>query len=549
MAAEPPSKQPVKPSPVLQAMKQELDRSMDQLKKQKTPPYFLAYDITEVDSVRVSGSFGTLTNSRRQRERLLGVDLRVGGYQLDNTRPIRGGMFNMIDSMSYIPMPVEDDPDAIRALLWYQTDQKYKRAIEQLIAVTTNNKVKIEETDRSGDFSPAPAENYIDLTAPPLKVDQKVWEDKVRKYTAPFQRYGNIYQARAALSAATKTRWFVSSDGSVIQTSDTSYQLSINGFSKADDGMELPRFETFYSSTLEGLPSDETVLAAVNKMAKDLMALKVAPVMDAYLGPAILSGRAAGVFFHEVFGHRIEAQRQKRDNDGQTFRDKVGQLVLPDFLSVYSDPTLRKLGKTELSGAYKFDDQGVKARRVPVVENGVLKNFLLSRTPLDGFPTSNGHGRKEPGRLVAARQSNLIVQASKAVSREELKKRLIEEVKKANLKYGLLFEDIMGGFTMVGRASPNAFEVLPVMVYRIYADGAEELVRGVDVVGTPLTAFSRILAADDQVATFNGTCGAESGMVPVSANSPGLLIAQLEVQKKPKSTERSPILGPPFDDR
>jgi predicted Zn-dependent protease len=241
-------------------------------------------------------------------------------------------------------MPVEDDPDAIRALLWYQTDQKYKRAIEQLIAVTTNNKVKIEETDRSGDFSPAPAENYIDPTAPPLKVDQKVWEDKVRKYTAPFQRYGNIYQARAALSAATKTRWFVSSDGSVIQTSDTSYQLSINGFSKADDGMELPRFETFYSSTLEGLPSDETVLAAVNKMAKDLMALKVAPVMDAYLGPAILSGRAAGVFFHEVFGHRIEAQRQKRDNDGQTFRDKVGQLVLPDFLSVYSDPTLRKLG-------------------------------------------------------------------------------------------------------------------------------------------------------------------------------------------------------------
>jgi predicted Zn-dependent protease len=271
--------------------------------------------------------------------------------------------------------------------------------------------------------------------------------------------------------------------------------------------------------------------------------------MDAYLGPAILSGRAAGVFFHEVFGHRIEAQRQKRDNDGQTFRDKVGQLVLPDFLSVYSDPTLRKLGKTELSGAYKFDDQGVKARRVPVVENGVLKNFLLSRTPLDGFPTSNGHGRKEPGRLVAARQSNLIVQASKAVSREELKKRLVEEVKKANLKYGLLFEDIMGGFTMVGRASPNAFEVLPVMVYRIYADGAEELVRGVDVVGTPLTAFSRILAADDQLATFNGTCGAESGMVPVSANSPGLLIAQLEVQKKPKSTERSPILGPPFDDR
>jgi predicted Zn-dependent protease len=313
--------------------------------------------------------------------------------------------------------------------------------------------------------------------------------------------------------------------------------------------MELPRFESFYSSTLSGLPDDAGVLRAVDKMTKDLMALKTAPVMEAFVGPAMLSPRATGVIFHEIFGHRIEAQREKRENEGQTFRDKVGQKVLPEFLSVYSDPTMNKLGATELNGYYKYDSEGVKAQRVAVVENGILKNFLMSRLPIDGFPVSNGHGRRAPGYNVAGRQSNLIVQASKTVSRAELKKLLIEEAKLAKAPYGLYFEDVAGGFTYTGRGGPNSFEVIPIMVYRIYLDGHEELVRGVDLIGTPLTVFTRILAADDQQAAFNGTCGAESGPVPVSAGGPGLLIAQIEVQKKVKSQELSPILAPPFDDK
>jgi predicted Zn-dependent protease len=255
------------------------------------------------------------------------------------------------------------------------------------------------------------------------------------------------------------------------------------------------------------------------------------------------------VIFHEIFGHRIEGQREKRENQSQTFRDKVGQKVLPDFLSVLSDPTMQKFGTTELAGYYKFDDEGVKARRVTVVENGVLKNFLMSRLPVDGFPESNGHGRRANGYNATGRQSNLMVVASKTVTPAELKNMLIEEVKKKSLPYGLYFEDIAGGFTSTGRASPNSFEVIPVMVYRIYPDGHEELVRGVDMIGTALTAFNKILAADNQVQAFNGMCGAESGFIPVSAGGPGLLFSEVEVQKKPKSQELSPILGPPFDDK
>lgn len=535
-------------APLLQAMQREMTRNWSAFQKLGQPPYYLAYEITDIQRINVTGSFGTLVSSGPARQRFLDIDLRVGSFQLDNYHPMRGNPLAMFDNFNPIEIPIEDEESALRAAIWYHTDQRYKRSIEQWIGVQTNVKVKAENTDKAGDFSPAPVEKFEEplLKLPPLA--QKSWEDKVRRYTAPLKRYGNIYQANASFSASIETRAFVNSEGSLILTSQPAYRLSITAFAKASDGMELPLSETFYSSTLDGLPKDEEILSAVNQMGKNLQLLKLAPVMEPYTGPAILSPRATGVFFHEIFGHRIEGQRTKNENDGQTFKDKVGQKILPDFLSVYSDPSLTKLGKQELSGNYRFDNQGVKAQRVAVVENGVLKNFLMSRTPIDGFAASNGHGRRQPGYLVESRQSNLIVEASQTVSRAELKQRLLSEVNSAKLPYGLFFEDVQGGFTLPGRENPNSFTVIPVMTYRIYPDGREELVRGVDLIGTPLTTFGKILAASNDPRAFNGICGATSGGVPVSAGGPSLLVAQIEVQKKPKSQERSPILGPPFDD-
>jgi predicted Zn-dependent protease len=537
-------------SVVLAAAKAELSRSLDQLRKQPVPPYFLSYEITEVQGVDVAGTFGTLSHSGETRRRQLHIDLRVGDYRLDNTHQVRGsGAFpNFADRFAMLAVPIENDPDAIRAVLWYETDKRYKRAVEQLTTARTNSQVKVEQEDKSADFS---REEPQTATEPiiPVAVDRKLWEEKVRKYTAPFKRYGDIYEAEASLSASRETRWFVSSDGSAIQTSGTYYRLFIYAFTKAEDGMELPRYESFFSFTPEGLPDDASILKTVDKMIADLKALKAAPVVDPYTGPAILSGRATGVFFHEVFGHRIEGHRQKNEEEAQTFKKMVGQPVLPDFLSVYFDPTQQRYGNTDLVGFYSFDNQGVKARRVTAVENGILKNFLMSRSPIDGFPSSNGHGRSQPGFVPVARQSNLQVVASKSVSRDQLKDMLIEQIKKQNKPFGLLFDDIQGGFTLTGRTIPNAFNVLPVMVYRVYPDKREELVRGVDLIGTPLTVFSKIVAADDQIGIFNGVCGAESGGVPVSAGGPAILVSQIEAQKKQKSQERSPILAAPFEDR
>jgi len=266
------------------------------------------------------------------------------------------------------------------------------------------------------------------------------------------------------------------------------------------------------------------------RIAKDLTALPDAPPVDAYVGPAILSGRAAGVFFHEILGHRVEGHRLKDDSDGQTFAKSVDRPVLPEFISVAFDPTLKQSAGEELNGWYAFDDEGVKARRVNLVDHGILKTFLMSRTPIPGHPASNGHGRREPGAEVVARQSNLLVQSARAVPEKRLKEMLIEEVKRQNKPYGFYFQEITGGYTQTGRRGIQAFKVIPLVVYRIYPDGKEQLVRGADIVGTPLASFAKILATSDKVEVFNGYCGAESGDVPVSAVSPSILVSELEIQ-------------------
>ena len=535
------------PDPVLVIMTQELQRSFGSLKKTGTPPYFLSYQLTDNRAITVASSFGALTSDDEHRTRLLDVDLRVGDPSLDNTHPLREAAFSMselTDQLQAIKIPLDDDPDALRMALWYVTDQKYKRAVERLQQVKANVAVKVEAEDKSGDFSQEPAENYSEAIAP-FSFDRKTWEQKVRQFTAPFKNHAEILDASAQVIGEIETRRYVNSDGSSIRISSPFYRIIISASIKADDGMELPLHQTYMAFKVDGLPSDATVLEDVNRMVSNLLALRKAPLADAYTGPAILSGRASSVFFHEIFGHRVEGQRQKNEDEAQTFKKKVNQAVLPDFLSVYSDPTQRRAANTDLVGFYLYDDEGVKARRVTVVEDGILKNFLTSRSPIEGFPHSNGHGRRQQGYQATARQSNLVVVSKKQVPRTELKKMLIEQVKAANKPYGLLFDDIEGGFTFTQRVLPNAFNVRPTMVYRIYADGHEELVRGVDLIGTPLIAFSKIVAADDDIEVFNGMCGAESGWVPVSAASPGLLVSQIETQRKEKSQERLPVLPPP----
>ena len=536
-------------SPVLAVAKTEVDRDFAALKDQPVAAYYLSYEIADSKVDTVTSSFGALVSSDSNHHRVAHVSVRVGDFALDNTHPIRNAEGKiaaaLAGSLSQVSVPFDDDPLPIRLVLWDETNKVYKSAVTQLAAAKTDNGIQIEREDKSDDFSHERPEQSVE-PIPAMPFDRKLWEERTRRYTQPFHRYGDLYNATATITADQEVRWFVSSDGAAIQSSTTYYRLMIQATSKADDGMILPRYESYAAFTFEGLPDDATVLKAVDKMIADLKALRVAPVVDPYTGPAILSGRATAVFFHEVFGHRVEGQRQKGEDEGQTFTKMIGQPVLPSFLSVDFDPTLKHYGGVDLVGSYSFDDEGVRARPVVAVKDGILTSFLMSRAPIAGFPNSNGHGRAQAGMKPVARQSNLVIVNSKPVTREQMKRLLIAQIKQQNKPFGLLFDDIQGGFTLTIRALPNAFEVLPIMVYRIYPDGREQLVRGVNLVGTPLAAFSKIVAADDEKAVFNGVCGAESGWVPVSASGPGILISQIEVQKNTKSQERPPILPAPL---
>jgi predicted Zn-dependent protease len=532
---------------VLKAMQEEMARSMKILgEKGSPPPYFIGYQITDNYKANISASYGALKKSDEKRSRLLNVDVRVGGYKLDNTHQIRGDRFDFGFFFSTpVPISLENDPDAVKGAVWLETDKKYKAAVERLIKIKANRGVKVEEDDKSDDFSKETPNTYTG-TFTTVSPDIPGWEKKVKEYSTPFNNHPEILSSNVALTAEAENKFFVNSEGTSLIHGRTHWRLRITANTEAEDGMKLTKSRYFDAHTLENLPDEKTVKGAVNQVIKDILALREAPLMEPYTGPAILSGRASAVFFHEIFGHRIEGNQLKEDDDGQTFTRKVGQQVLPDFISVYDDPALETYGKQDLNGHYTYDDEGIKAQRVEVVQKGVLKNFLMCRSPIEGFSRSNGHGRCQTGRRPESRQGVLVVESEKTVTPEKLRRMLIEECKKQGKTYGLLFDDISGGLTLTGRVIPQSFNVRPITVFRVYVDGRpDELVRGVDLIGTPLTSFSKITACGEGAGIFNGYCGSRSGFIPVSGVSLPILTAQIEVQKKEKSADKPPVLPPP----
>ena len=530
---------------------EEIDYSMKNLAMPDgTKPYYLAYTVTDTRTVAISARLGALMNDVDTRDRQLDVDIRVGDYALDNTHQIRGGGFepDLADLIggAGAAVALTDDGDAIKQALWLVTDRKFKSAARRFQQVKTNLKTMVDEDDKSHDFSREEPSVYADPDVT-LNIDRKAWSDRLRAASQLCLKYPLIYTSAVSLSATAENRHLASSEGTRLQTGRKLLRVAVSAGTKAEDGMELSQSFIFSVSAEDRLPSQEQITMALQKVIDQALALRSAPLVEPYTGPAILLNRAAGVFFHEIFGHRIEGHRQKDAEEGQTFTKMIGQPVLPEFLSVHDDPTRLTYGSEDLRGHYKYDDEGVAARDVRLVENGILKTFLLSRSSVADFPKSNGHGRHEPGRAIVSRQGNLIVDTTKPVPFAKLREMLIEECKKQNKPYGLLFEDITGGFTLTGRGGPQAFKVLPVVVYRIFADGRkDELVRGVDIVGTPLACFSKITAAGDDQAVFNGTCGAESGWVPVSAVAPSVLVSQIEIEKRAKEQDKLPILPPPI---
>jgi predicted Zn-dependent protease len=526
---------------LMRTLQQELDRAISSLNKADPSPYYISYSVNEESGGAIIASNGAIMASIGRHDRTANISVRVGGRELDNTHGE-----NRFSSIATTALPLDDKADAIARVLWLNTDRMYKKAAQGYLEVKTKTKVRAEESDSSPDFSVEKPEVYVGKAVLPPDFDRKAWEERIRSYSAIFSKYPDIENSTVVLLVENSTKYFVSSEGVRIVDSRPLVRILAMGRTLADDGMELARSETFDASSINKLASEQVITAKIEKIAQDLQKLKKAPVVEPFDGPAMLSGRAAAVFFHEVVGHRLEGQRQRGDNEGQTFTKMVGQKILPPFLSVEDDPTLTSLAGVELSGAYNFDEEGEKGQRVELIADGTLKQFLMSRMPVKGFEHSNGHGRAQTGMMPVGRQGNLIVRSSKSVPDAQLRQALIDEVKKQGKPFGLYFEDIAGGFTLTMRNMPQAFQVMPLMVWKVYPDGRpDELVRGVDIIGTPLNALNRIIVTGQKMDVFNGECGAESGAVPVAAAAPAMVFSEIEVQKMAQGHDRPPLLPPP----
>ena len=530
---------------MLSILSQELDRNFHILKeKGDPPPYFISYEVTEEEFHTIAASGGSLSQNRQGRTRHLDVSLRTGSPKLDNYHRMRGerGQYSSGSQIS-----VEDNPIAIKQQVWADTDRAYRQAAERLIKIRSNQQVKVAAEDPSDDFSAEPPSVHSE--APPQLTLQAVpWSDRLRKLSREFHRFPEILTSSVSLVAKRETRYFVNTEGSRLEHGRTFVRVSISAEGRAADGMNLGTTASFDAAEPSALPGDDLLLAAIDRVGADLTGLLHAPVAEPFLGPAIFSGRASAVFFHEIFGHRIEGHRQKDESEGQTFTKSLGTSVLPDFLSVVFDPTLHESQGIDLNGWFTYDDEGIRGQRVTAVDHGILKAFLMSRSPIKGFDHSNGHGRRQPGIEPVSRQSNLVVESTRTVPEARLREMLIEEVKRQKKSYGLYFKEVTGGFTTTARAGLQAYKVVPVLVYRVYPDGKpDELVRGADIVGTPLASFAKILATSDHPEVFNGYCGAESGTVPVSAISPAILVSEIEIEKKDKSQDKPPLLPFPKD--
>lgn len=540
--------------PLMQAMDSELRRSVARLQLDDyDPPYFISYRLSEIRSVTMRASYGALSAVGGDRYRALAVAVRVGDYEEDNTVDDDAFYYNPRDTDAYrysrSYAPIDDDPAAIRHELWLITDYRYKRALEEFIGKRGGRVQKVEEEEDSPDDFSAVEPRRESEPIDTLTVDKERWKNILRAVSARFRQEPLIHRSGIDFKAVAQTKYLLTTEGTRLRTTLHNYSLAISTSVRADDGMPISLEHVYKTHRFATFPDSLELVRATDSLIALILDLREAPVMEPYTGPAIIRRGASGVFFHEALGHRLEGHRMRRESEGHTFKDKIGTRIIPEFLTVVDDPTIETAAGTDLYGYYRFDAEGVPAERCLLVEKGVLRGFLMCRTPIKGIAASNGHGRADIWQPPVSRMGSLFVTADNPISYEDLRERLLEACREEGKDYGIIFEDMAAGETNTSSYGVQTLRVRPRVVRKIFvSDGREELVRGVELIGTPLAALESIAAAADDPGVFNGVCGAESGWVPVSAIAPSVLLSEIEVQRKDRNLKRGPILPPPLHD-
>lgn len=529
-------------------LRNEAQYYLDKLKDREEPAYFISFRVVDEKQTFLSSEFG-LSSSRTLHKRSLTPHVRVGNRQTDNYS--KDYVFYNF-SHSY-DLPLDSDNEyAIKEAIWTGMKKQYKEGKEAYQKYMTSRKTNKSDLDTIPSFAQAPTEIYYEkpYSEKETAIDEIYFEKYLNDVSRIFKEYEELTTGNAALDYRIVRTTIVNTEGTVVAQNRKSFVVTMQATAKADDDTDCTLNESFFAYSADKLPNKAEMEEKARDLANRVMALSKAPVADAYAGPAILSGKAAAVLFHEVLGHRLEATRSEFINNNLTgFQDKQ---MTSSSIQLYMDPTLKTYKGRDLDGFYLYDDEGVKAQRVQCIENGCLKQYLTSRTPAGEFNTSNGHARAEAGKNPSPRQSNLIVETTEPYSEAELREMLIAELKRQGKEYGYFFRNVDGGFTNRGSfRNTNLFNVNPTEVYKVFADGRkDQLVRGVTLIGTPLTVFTNIKAAGGESQVFSGYCGSVSGKVPVSGTSPYIYVSLIETQgKKEFNNTKNDIISSPKDEQ
>jgi TldD protein len=547
------------PPQAVRAMTDELARAIDKLELPGiAKPYYLAYQLWDVRIATVAASFGALTFSLAGPERSVDIDLRIGDHALDNS--------NFADSFEHrqeSALGDEDDYDAARHALWLATDRAYKAAGEALDRKQAVIKEEAKNPDEAPSFSKDTPVKLSD-TAPPATPELPRLEALASKLSGVFRANPDVYRNTVRVREMRGNRYFVSSEGGAAAAALGEVRVTVTCATQADDGMPLHDSIMFVAPSFDQLPREADMVAQVEAMSRQLSALRKAPIVDDYAGPVVFRGTAAGRVVRALLADDLAGTpapkgsrpgaRTAGDSD---LAGKVGQHILPAGVSVVDDPTLARSAGQPLTGHFAFDEEGIAARRVSLVEDGVFKRFLMSRTPRKGFEHSTGHGRSSATSPVRAHPANLIVSASRGVPDRELVRHALAAAKQQGLAYVMVVDRIttpeQGDLDPGMLSGPGSVIGQPSLVKRVYPDGREELVRGTAFAAVPLRALKDLLDIGNSGVPYHYV-SAGSGRpfdalfeppsgIAISIVAPSLVFRDLDL-KKPRGAQRKPPIAP-----
>lgn len=538
---------------ITQAMAAELARAQRDLRVPDHPrPYFLSYLVRSTEYFNVWARYGSIWHERQGTRRSCYADVRVGSFSYDQVT--HGGLQdNSTESESFdmTELPQEADVDGIRFALWRLTDARFREAVADYYARKSRDLSFVDQNRDVPSFTRLrPERSHQSLQS--FRADRLRARRVVKTLSRVFKDYPEIKNSYVEWKERLQTKIFMSSEGVVRTWQEPLIEMSIYfwflGNAHEDQSQTLVYFGRFASD----LPSVAKIQRDLRRKMELTYQMDKAAKLNSYAGPVLLSGKAAGLFLHEAVGHRLEASRFLSDDEGRAFMDKIGKKVTHEGLSICDDPTCREWDGQPLIGGYAFDDEGVSSARADLIHKGLVTDFLSTRAPFSRSKKrhrSNGHARSENFQRPMSRMANLIVTGDNALAWRQLKKGLLDEVRKRGLEFGMILYGVEGGETGTDAYDFQAFLGEITHAARVFPDGREELVKGVDFVGTPLSTLNQILAIGKDLHVDNGYCGAESGMLPVSTVSPPLLLANLELQSKSPAKVTHYILPLPWESR